>query len=537
MSEDIRKTSHTKSQSKNDAGWSPYLRAEQSSPQPWPRRVVWNLSLWSMVVAVIVTLIWGIPQIEKRLNSHSLNKLQAGGIDTSALTLRWSYRDLDIHGELPHGISNERVIAVLRQNDGENRSLLARGIRNIEIDARSVETPASVVPEALPLLSVTLVMQRNTATLDGVVESAEQRRALVDALLATGVENIHDNLEVSDIGEDVKTVDVKVGVLSGMVQAVSPDTIVRFFANLDRSSLDYHVSTLDRDTAMEIENAASVAIVNFEISGEATVAQNAMVNVRVISDSDALTIGGQVFSDEQHRRLAFAAKEAASGSKRIVDNISVSKLAAISPGSDVRIEGLAEIVASFKDGVSGQINMRGNDLSVDASVDSETIKVSLQEVAAYARGKGISVTDSIVVGNEGQETKDPAQTLQTKLDALAARIAENVIFKSGDSRLSSDAKFTLDLVGEVLAAYPDLKVEIEGHTDNVGRAAVNEELSRKRASAVRRYLIERSIEDDRLVAVGYGSRKPLVPNETSEGRKKNRRVHFHVPSPQQLIEQ
>jgi len=87
---------------------------------------------------------------------------------------------------------------------------------------------------------------------------------------------------------------------------------------------------------------------------------------------------------------------------------------------------------------------------------------------------------------------------------------------------------TLDKVAGQISAYDDLIVEIEGHTDDVGRAGVNEQLSQSRANAVRNYLAQTAIDGSRLIAVGYGHRRPIESNDTAEGRQANRRVHFTV---------
>jgi len=102
--------------------------------------------------------------------------------------------------------------------------------------------------------------------------------------------------------------------------------------------------------------------------------------------------------------------------------------------------------------------------------------------------------------------------------------------------LTPVAKLTLDKVAQKIGGYSGLVVEIEGHTDNVGRAGINEQLSQTRANLVRSYLADRlngqqsggpgSIS--RLIAVGYGHRRPIETNDTAEGRQANRRVHFTV---------
>ena len=73
-----------------------------------------------------------------------------------------------------------------------------------------------------------------------------------------------------------------------------------------------------------------------------------------------------------------------------------------------------------------------------------------------------------------------------------------------------------------------MKVEISGHTDNVGKAAANQKLSENRAKAVKNYLVQKSIAPERILTVGYGSQRPIAPNTTTEGKQKNRRVEFRI---------
>ena len=85
----------------------------------------------------------------------------------------------------------------------------------------------------------------------------------------------------------------------------------------------------------------------------------------------------------------------------------------------------------------------------------------------------------------------------------------------------------LDDVVRILKSNPGMRLEIQGHTDNVGSARYNMKLSQKRAEAVRQYLIQRGIAPSRLKAVGYGMTRPVTSNATAEGRAKNRRVELH----------
>jgi len=75
---------------------------------------------------------------------------------------------------------------------------------------------------------------------------------------------------------------------------------------------------------------------------------------------------------------------------------------------------------------------------------------------------------------------------------------------------------------------PELNVEIQGHTDSIGSAAYNLNLSQRRADAVKAYLISQGVNASTLTAKGYGKTKPISSNETAEGRAQNRRVEFEV---------
>ncbi len=85
----------------------------------------------------------------------------------------------------------------------------------------------------------------------------------------------------------------------------------------------------------------------------------------------------------------------------------------------------------------------------------------------------------------------------------------------------------LDDVAEVIQANPEMSLEIQGHTDSIGTHAYNMDLSKRRAEAVKNYLVdEAGIDSDRLTTVGYGETRPIATNATKEGRAKNRRVEL-----------
>ena len=103
-------------------------------------------------------------------------------------------------------------------------------------------------------------------------------------------------------------------------------------------------------------------------------------------------------------------------------------------------------------------------------------------------------------------------------------VLDDVQFATGKAKIRPDSFARLDALVEYMTHKKSARLEISGHTDNAGKKAANKKLSQQRADAIRDYLVSKGIEAERIKAVGYGDEKPIAPNETSEGRQKNRRI-------------
>ena len=123
---------------------------------------------------------------------------------------------------------------------------------------------------------------------------------------------------------------------------------------------------------------------------------------------------------------------------------------------------------------------------------------------------------------DGCPDKKPEIIFETK----APIILDGVNFASGSSELSYDTKNVLGKVVRTLNDYPEMKLEINGYTDNTGSHKFNMKISKQRAESVRNYLINQGVQADRLTANGYGPENPMTSNSTKEGRAKNRRIEF-----------
>lgn len=143
-------------------------------------------------------------------------------------------------------------------------------------------------------------------------------------------------------------------------------------------------------------------------------------------------------------------------------------------------------------------------------------------------GKDIPI--SYVLGNPNEMT---FYLSSTAFDLVVAEVGasiilNNIFFEFNKHVLLDSSEPELNKIHKYLIKHPDISIEIAGHTDSIGSDAYNLALSEARASAVVAWLEDKGIEQNRMVARGYGETRPLVSNDTEEGQQKNRRVEFVV---------
>lgn len=107
-------------------------------------------------------------------------------------------------------------------------------------------------------------------------------------------------------------------------------------------------------------------------------------------------------------------------------------------------------------------------------------------------------------------------------------VLKNIFFDTDSYQLKAESKTELNKLLEFLRKNPAVRIEISGHTDNVGTEQHNQKLSEQRAEAVKTYLVNAGISQERITAKGYGESKPVAANENEEGRALNRRTEFSI---------
>lgn len=179
--------------------------------------------------------------------------------------------------------------------------------------------------------------------------------------------------------------------------------------------------------------------------------------------------------------------------------------------------------------------------SINAAIAYRRMQDSIKAMAEALRLKeariaeALRIQDSIRAAALAQHIKDSidnAAALRSKTPVALktevgkAIVLEGVVFKSGSAQITTASNLILNSARKTLEENPEITVQIQGFTDNVGKAKSNLKLSQKRAEAVKAWLVKNGIAASRITAEGYGDTNPRGDNKTAEGRQKNRRIEF-----------
>src|SRR3989339_656979 len=131
--------------------------------------------------------------------------------------------------------------------------------------------------------------------------------------------------------------------------------------------------------------------------------------------------------------------------------------------------------------------------------------------------------------DDGVEVKRGTNPLNADDDVVKVgvpMILEGVTFATGKADITPESAIILEQSLKTMNIYPEIEVEIGGHTDTVGKKSSNVKLSQKRADSVKDWLVSKGVDSKRITTKGYGPDQPIVPNDTPENKRKNRRIEF-----------
>ena len=172
------------------------------------------------------------------------------------------------------------------------------------------------------------------------------------------------------------------------------------------------------------------------------------------------------------------------------------------------------------------INTNGDEINFFVAADGKTAFLS------SVREGGNGGYDIYTFELPEEIRSDSANYLSTvdviELTPGEALVLQNIQFEYNSVTLTPDSQTGIKMLADFLRHNPELKVELAGHTDDVGSAAYNEKLSSERAEVVRQALMDEGIAASRLSAMGYGATRPIVPNDNEEHRAMNRRTEMVI---------
>lgn len=192
------------------------------------------------------------------------------------------------------------------------------------------------------------------------------------------------------------------------------------------------------------------------------------------------------------------------------------------------------VTADVTEGVSGprrrvSVTFRNDDTGEVIVSDAGEV-VNLRKGDRYqvmtSSEKGYAYAMQSFVAGEGHAETIPLPILELKEGTTLS--LNHIYFQTNSAELNEGSTTELDQIVRLLKQNPAVVIEISAHTDDIGSDAYNDNLSQRRAQRVAEYLVSKDVPMGQLVSVGYGKRRPIVPNDSDENRAKNRRVELLV---------
>ncbi|HEY7886347.1 MAG TPA: OmpA family protein [Cellvibrionaceae bacterium] len=221
-------------------------------------------------------------------------------------------------------------------------------------------------------------------------------------------------------------------------------------------------------------------------------------------------------------------------------NVRMKKADEFIEQSDSRRDELI-IAARTRDATEAQ--SRAEAMTREAQLAQQRAEAMAREAQSAQRRAEQEAERARLADERAEKAEALAAQMQSRAEALESEIKDlstqqtdrglvltlgNILFEFDKAEVKSGAGRTLERVAQFLNEYPDRKVMVEGFTDNVGSSSYNEDLSDRRARAIKEKLVASGVDSDRVSTRGYGSQHPVASNDSESGRLQNRRVEIII---------
>lgn len=265
------------------------------------------------------------------------------------------------------------------------------------------------------------------------------------------------------------------------------------------------IESAARETTQTAEEARVMAVkqrAEDEAQAKAAADQAAAEAREAKARADADAEAQRRAAAEQAQKEAEEARAAAEKAKAEAEQAAQEAAQQKEEAEKARAEALAQQQALAAETAKAQ----------QAAAQSEQLRQQAEKEKQELRARLLQQLNTIL------STRDTARGLIANMS--------DVLFKTGSFELLPGARERLAKVSGIVLAYPSLHLQVEGHTDSVGSDEYNQDLSEKRADAVRDYLISQGMAAQSIEARGFGKTQPIATNDTAEGRQQNRRVEL-----------
>jgi outer membrane protein OmpA-like peptidoglycan-associated protein len=218
--------------------------------------------------------------------------------------------------------------------------------------------------------------------------------------------------------------------------------------------------------------------------------------------NQALSRAAEAKSDEDMTSLAYVGKT----------RVAIAESVAARKAANAKLAELGE--------VKDKERLHAREIEIQLEQQAKTEALREKEAALMERENALARAESL--------RQELAELQAMKTERGIVLTLGDVLFSTGKTELLPGAMTTIEKLASFLAEYPDKTVLVEGHTDNVGSDAYNQDLSERRAISVKNALMQAGVDGARIDTIGLGETQPITDNSTSAGRLKNRRVEIVI---------